>query len=114
MFPVILTISVPRLDGTRRYDNKLYYPITINFMDRFSKVYAPVYELFAVIVFRGNALLSKRDKANYVAIIKRHNGDVIEFDPAAEGPKVLSGDNDLLKERRTVEMLFYREVRFDE
>jgi len=46
----------------------------------------------------------------YVTIVKRENGDIFEFDPNADAPKQLQGDDDILNYRRTAELLFYREV----
>lgn len=60
-------------------------------MKKFSSEYQPTYELFAVITNRGKSLYKRENGNNYVTIIKRENGDVIEFDPDAEGPKKLSG-----------------------
>ena len=85
-------------------------------MNQFSEDYQPSYELFAVIANKGEDLVGNKDKDNkpknnkYVTIIKRENGDIFEFDANADAPKQLEGDDDMLRERRTAELLFYREV----
>lgn len=79
----------------------------------------PNYELFAVIANRGKNIRHMRepytevkDNNHYITIVKRDNGDVIEFDPKADGPKKLPDPNDILEEKDTVEMLFYKEKVF--
>ena len=97
--PPVLAFSLPRFPEDIEIDDYFFnYPKEINFMNRYSKQYQPVYELFAVIAFRGDFLVykHKNKKHNYVTIIKRENGDIIEFDPSADEPKKLEGMQDML------------------
>lgn len=114
VLPSIMSFSVPRFDVVTRQNKSLHYPDKIEFMDQYSTDFMPSYELIAVIVNRGdeihtNKLSNKVDKNHYVTIVKRENGDVIEFDPQADGPKKLSNPKAMLNETRNVEMLFYKE-----
>lgn len=115
--PNILSFSLKRFDEKAEVcSDRFSYPIRIEFMGNFSEDYQPSYELFAVIANRGNNLHGIMDnhrnikKNQYVTIVKRENGEIFEFDPSADAPKQLQGDDDILKERTTAEMLFYREV----
>lgn len=110
----ILSFSVPRFDVIDRYTDKFNYPRRIEHMNQYSSEFVPNYELFAVIANRGQTLQHRRypfnkDKNHYVTIVKRENGDVIEFDPLADAPVKLSDPMQILKEEETVEILFYKE-----
>ena len=86
----ILSFSLPRFNLIDRNQKSFRYPIKIDFMSQFSSEYQPSYELFAVIANRGETLYKQETGNHYVTIVKRENGDVIEFDPGADGPKMLS------------------------
>jgi len=106
----ILSFSIQRFDPVDRKKDIFRYPQKISFMGSFSTDYEPEYELFAVIANRGNSLYKGEEHNNYVTIVKRENGEAIEFDPEADGPKKLTDPSLMLKEQSTVEMLFYKEI----
>ena len=92
----VLSFSIQRFDTIDRKEDKFNYPQRINFMGNFSSEYQPTYELFAIIVNRGISLYKREEHKNYVTIVKRENGEVIEFDPEAGSPKKLSDPNLML------------------
>ena len=50
----ILTFKLPRIELIDREDFFFNYPSKIDYMNKYSNQYQPVYELFAVIAFRGD------------------------------------------------------------
>lgn len=50
----ILTFVLPRIENIERNDFFFKYPSEIDYMNKYSNQYQPVYELIAVIAFRGD------------------------------------------------------------
>lgn len=112
--PWVMVFTIPRFASRTEEDGKttafrrknlVKYPRSWDGQDTFSDnpKQKTRYRLLGVVANRGEQLAGSQ----YVSLVQRPNGEVVEYNSALEEPTVSAESKSLLKELRTAEMLFY-------